>query len=72
MQMKVQGLKEKKQKMEESESKLDKQYAKIKQCLKNIVDDPGNNRYPMILFTFSFICTFSPCILWFSLTSSIL
>uniref|UniRef100_A0A1X7VEG2 E2F/DP family winged-helix DNA-binding domain-containing protein n=1 Tax=Amphimedon queenslandica TaxID=400682 RepID=A0A1X7VEG2_AMPQE len=53
MQMKVQGLKEKKQKMEESESKLDKQCAKIKQCLKNIVEDPGSNRYPLILFTFS-------------------
>lgn len=52
MQMKVQGLKEKKQKMEESESELDKQCAKIKQCLKNIVEDPGNNRYPLILFPF--------------------
>ncbi|XP_003384656.1 PREDICTED: transcription factor E2F5-like [Amphimedon queenslandica] len=50
MQMKVQGLKEKKQKMEESESKLDKQCAKIKQCLKNIVEDPGSNSLAFVTY----------------------
>ena len=43
MQLKVQGLKEKREKMEECENELDEQCAKVRQCLENIVDDPANN-----------------------------
>lgn len=51
MQMEVQRLKEKRDKMMEHEQELDEQCAKIKQCLHNIVDDPDINQYPFNYIT---------------------
>lgn len=52
MQLKVQNLKEKKERMITCEHELDEQCDKIKQCLHNIIDDPGNSKYPLLLITF--------------------
>ena len=49
MQMEVERLKEKRDKLASCEHDLDQQCTKIRQCLHNIVDDPGNNKYPIAI-----------------------
>ena len=46
MQMEVEKLKERKMKLTNLEEELDQQCSKIRQCLRNIVDDPDSNKYP--------------------------
>ena len=45
----VEKLKERKTQLIELENQIDQQCCKIVQCLRNIVDDPDSNKYPLLL-----------------------
>lgn len=50
MQMEVEKLKERKMKLTNLEEELDQQCSKIRQCLRNIVDDPDSNNLAFVTY----------------------